>query len=203
MSNLRLFKATELSSMPKGQDSLTGYVYAVEFGNLVKIGSTKSPRQRIGSLKTAAKYAGVELGKGLLTIPHQNYLENEKAIHRKTPGRVDGTELFNTTLSTVKSSMKNLRFDLISESQRDNIARSNRETAEAMAAYWTKSFNGESDVALEKIIEAQNVNLQYVLESLFNLIPPFLNKCESEEDGISWINKIVSLADTIRNAEVL
>ena len=60
-----------------------GYVYLIEYGQHVKIGSTKRPARRMKQLNSiAVNYAGLTIGKIVISRPHTNFTENESQLHR-------------------------------------------------------------------------------------------------------------------------
>lgn len=78
-----------------------GVVYAVEYGDKLKIGCSQKPYSRIRSLKKWAEgYGGISFGRVCVSAPHTNYREMEKFFHKLfSPKRVKDTELFSITLN--------------------------------------------------------------------------------------------------------
>lgn len=74
-----------------------GYVYVMETGLNVKIGSTSKPFQRFSTLKrTLSNYGNNPIGRIALSSPHLNFRENEFWLHEcMNGGRVPNTELFS------------------------------------------------------------------------------------------------------------
>ena len=72
---------------------------------MVKIGSTKNPYQRLLALKrTAENYGSDKLGRIALSVPHTNYRDNEKTLHKFFSNcRKPYTELFNMEFEDVIS----------------------------------------------------------------------------------------------------
>lgn len=90
-----------------------GYVYALEYDNKIKIGKTKNIFQRMKTIKTyAEKYADIETGVFLYSLPHVNYHENEKILHDYFKDyRIEGTELFNLSILDFTKMVPKLNFD--------------------------------------------------------------------------------------------
>nr|DAW77786.1 MAG TPA: hypothetical protein [Caudoviricetes sp.] len=86
-----------------------GFFYILEWDNYIKIGCTSNPYQRIITLKhQAEKYGNVIIGRYVLSVPHTNYQENEKLLHKKFDSyRIKGTELFSLNLDIVVKNIPN------------------------------------------------------------------------------------------------
>lgn len=85
MNELQIFdnedfaKIKEIENSNKGK--YTGFFYVLEYGDFVKIGSTKNPYQRLMALKrNAVNYGNLKIGRLAISIPHTNYVENEKHL---------------------------------------------------------------------------------------------------------------------------
>lgn len=77
-----------------------GFVYAVEYGGMIKIGCTRNPRSRLVSLKgNAEKYGGIPLGRVCLIGPiYRHYIAERVAHEMFSESRKSGTELFDVPL---------------------------------------------------------------------------------------------------------
>lgn len=102
------------------QDTYMGVVYALKYGNMVKIGSSKHPYKRFIALKSQAeKYGNIKVGDIAISGLHTNFRENEKIAHHKFQKfRKEGTELFNIDFETVKDYLNTL--ELLDETIRIN-----------------------------------------------------------------------------------
>lgn len=102
------------------QDTYMGVVYALKYGNMVKIGSSKHPYKRFIALKSQAeKYGNIKVGDIAISGLHTNFRENEKVAHHKFQKfRREGTELFYIDFETVKNYLNTL--DLLDETIRIN-----------------------------------------------------------------------------------
>lgn len=89
----------ELKPLGKlNKDSLWfGHFYVVEFGDMVKIGSTNNPYNRyMAFVREGEKYGKTKIGRFAVSPRHTNYRENEKALHKiHADKRKEGTELFD------------------------------------------------------------------------------------------------------------
>ena len=92
----------------RNKDKYTGFFYILEYGKFVKIGSTKNPYQRLMALKrNAVNYGEWKIGKIAISIPHTNYVENEKKLHEHFKSkRKQGSELFDCMFEDVLNSVK-------------------------------------------------------------------------------------------------
>lgn len=109
VNELHIFNNEEFGDiriLEKGnKDKYTGFFYILEWNNIVKIGSTKNPYQRVLALKrTAEKYGSDKLGRIALSIPHTNYRDNERILHKFFSNcRKPDAELFNMEFEEVIS----------------------------------------------------------------------------------------------------
>lgn len=103
-SNIHTLKGIDLLA----QDTYMGVVYALKYGNMIKIGSSKHPYKRFISLKSQAeKYGNVKVGDIAISGLHTNFRENEKVTHHKFQKfRREGTELFDIDFETAKKTPK-------------------------------------------------------------------------------------------------
>lgn len=112
MDNLQIFSNSEFGKIKeiekRNKDKYTGFFYILEYGKFVKIGSTKNPYQRLMALKrNAVNYGEWEIGKVAISIPHTNYVENEKKLHEHFKSkRKQGSELFDCRFDDVLNSVK-------------------------------------------------------------------------------------------------
>lgn len=96
-----------------------GYVYFIEYGDYIKIGSSKQPITRIKSLcSNALRYHDLKIGKIAITYPHTNYKENENILHQHfLKKQKEKTELFNITLYEAIKSIKTIPLVFKDDSQ--------------------------------------------------------------------------------------
>ena len=101
MNELMIFQNPEFGEIRTIESSLKdtylGVVYAIEYGDKLKIGYSTKPYTRIMVLKrNAEKYGNMVLGRVCISSPHTNYREIESFLHgRFADSRNEGTELFD------------------------------------------------------------------------------------------------------------
>lgn len=115
MNEIKIFENPEfgkVKDIEKGLMDYFGIVYLLEYGDSLKIGSSKVPYQRLMQLKrNATNYDDTKLGRVAITRPHTNYRENEKRLHSLFESkRKSKTELFDLKLDDVLLNMN--EFDL-------------------------------------------------------------------------------------------
>lgn len=109
MNELQIFNNEEFGEVrvleKENKGKHTGFFYILEWNNMVKIGSTKNPHQRVLALKrTAENYGSDKLGRIALSIPHTNYRDNERILHKLfSSSRKPDTELFNIEFEEIIS----------------------------------------------------------------------------------------------------
>lgn len=88
-----------------------GYVYIIEFGDLIKIGKTINPKSRMVVLNSIAKnYGNQEVKRIFVSKQHVNYAKNELILHAHFKSfRVKG-ELFKLNLDNIMNSLPKLKF---------------------------------------------------------------------------------------------
>ena len=107
MNDLQIFNNEEFGEVwnveKENKGTYLGFFYVLEYGDLLKIGSTKNPYQRLLALKReATSYNNRAIGRFALSKPHTNYTENEKNLHKAFASyRKLGTELFNISFDEV------------------------------------------------------------------------------------------------------
>ncbi|MBT9132088.1 MAG: hypothetical protein DDT33_00598 [Firmicutes bacterium] len=74
LNNLQVFRNTEFGELPqKEANSFLGRVYAMEYGDFLKIGSSRCLKARIRALSKQCEYAGRQVGEVVFTSSHTNY----------------------------------------------------------------------------------------------------------------------------------
>lgn len=75
---------------------ITGYLYLVQIGGLIKIGKSINPFSRFHNLSvTIENYGGNKIGLCAISEEHENYTKNEKLLHCFFANdRIPRTELF-------------------------------------------------------------------------------------------------------------
>lgn len=90
-----------------------GIVYAIEYGNKIKIGHSINPKRRLQNLKhQAEKYSGVKSNNYALSCVMTNYTDVECYLHRYfSDVRVRGTELFNISLEKFLNTLPEIKVE--------------------------------------------------------------------------------------------
>lgn len=107
------FVAKDVIHLPKnGRTGWHGYVYAIEYGNSIKIGRATNLQQRIKAIiSNAENYSKVNVGRIVFSIPHTNHKENELLLHKAFQEKRQGrSELFNLTLDEFIGQIPMLEF---------------------------------------------------------------------------------------------
>ena len=93
-----------------GREKSIGVIYAVEYGDLVKIGCTRNPKIRLFALKSQCeKYSNKRFGRVLISEFHCGYSGTEHELHAAfSPKRITDTELFTVTLEEVQKAIKQM-----------------------------------------------------------------------------------------------
>jgi len=112
-----IFKELEdIAKLEKPQSIFCGYVYAIEYGENLKIGYTQNPKQRVIALRGQAKlYADKNIGWMALSPPHTNFMENEKFLHQHFAEKRLSGELFSLTFKQFINQCPDLEFQDLSE----------------------------------------------------------------------------------------
>ena len=108
---LQIYKNAEFGPLKEIEKSRSsdyiGFFYILEWGDAVKIGSTKNPYRRLLALKRQAeRYGNTAVGDLALSQGHTNYWGNELTLHRHFSDYQRGnTELFAISLQQVLNEM--------------------------------------------------------------------------------------------------
>ena len=95
-----MFETTTKVIKIKRDDWSLGFVYVVEYGDMVKIGITCDPYDRFTSVYNPAKKLGLKPGRVFISPAHRQYLKTERALHRHfAECRIPNTELFRIRFS--------------------------------------------------------------------------------------------------------
>lgn len=128
MGSFEIFDREEIDKIKELEKQLQrhcGIVYAIEYGEKVKIGSTTRPYERIRTVaRDIEGYANTKIGRVLVSSLHTNYRENEYFLHGKFSSfRIRNTESFNIKLEDVMDVFNKEQLDFKNESRKidDNI----------------------------------------------------------------------------------
>lgn len=117
-------------------DEFQGFVYLMEFGDFLKVGSTKKPKARFRTLKSQARYGNQHIGRVALTCFHQNYRENEYILHSKLNKRIPNTELFDCTFEEGLNLLSTLKYKQLTKKEIEQCKRGNQAKMAAMINYF-------------------------------------------------------------------
>lgn len=139
ISNVKIFENNIIDNLKQIEDMVTnrymGFIYILEWDDMVKIGCTTKPCQRFVALKNQAeKYGNVQLGKVAISKEHTNYKKNELKLHQYfREYRVNGTELFKTSMEQVISEIPKCT-EFLNESK--SIEENNKLIADCVSNYF-------------------------------------------------------------------
>ena len=163
-----------------------GYVYAVEFGNVVKIGFTTDFEKRIKSLKLTLRYRNEKekIGKTYCSNEMHYATRAEAFLHKRFKNRrIEGTELFRITFEAAKKAIKEVeQLKLYSDEDWERHLEAERTREE----WWNSIFidNGESKLATQKeMAKAFGVDVSVVTKHIKDV----LKSGELQEDTVCTI----------------
>lgn len=124
-----------------------GCVYAVEFGNVVKIGFTTDFEKRIKSLKQTLRYRNEKkkIGKMYCSNEMRYARRAEAFLHKRFKGmRIEGTELFRITFEEAEKAIKEVeQLKLYSDDDRERHLEAERKCEKIFNSIFID--NGESE----------------------------------------------------------
>lgn len=111
MNELTIFEKEEYSKLKifdKNRKDYIGFFYIMEYGDMVKIGSTIKPYQRFQQLKRqAVNYSDMSIGRIAISQGHTNYRKNESELHKLfSKERKENSELFDISFNEVIDAVK-------------------------------------------------------------------------------------------------
>ena len=150
-----------------------GCIYAVEFGNVVKIGYTTDFENRIKSLKLTLRYRNEneKIGKTYCSNEMRYARRAEAFLHKKFKDRrIEGTELFRITFEEAEKAIKKVeRLKLYSDDDRERHLEEERKSEEMFNSIFID--NGESEWATQKeMAKAFGVNVQTVSRRINDIL---------------------------------
>ena len=148
-----------------------GCVYAVEFGNVVKIGFTTNFEKRIKSLKQALRYRNEKrkIGKTYCSNEMHYATRAEAFLHEKFKDRrIEHTELFRITFEEAEKAIKEVE-QLKLHSDEDwerhlEAERKNKKWCNSLDEYYERAKKSEesyNEALKERIKLADDVNKEY------------------------------------------
>ena len=139
ISNVKIFENNIVDNLKQIEDMITnryvGFIYILEWDDMVKIGCTTKPCQRFVALKNQAeKYGNVQLGRVAISKEHTNYKKNELKLHQYFQEyRINGTELFKTSMEQIISEIPNCA-EFLNESK--SIEENNKLIVDCVSNYF-------------------------------------------------------------------
>lgn len=143
MNELQIFDNAEFGEVrtieKENKDKYTRFFYILEWDNLVKIGSTKKPYQRVMSLKRSAEtYGKSKLGRVAFSKPHTNYESNERLLHKRfSDFRKKGSELFSISFDEV---ITNIPKDIVYLDESEKIDKKAEDFVNGMKSFILGGF---------------------------------------------------------------
>ena len=188
MNEITLFKSPEEMEKQKSnqiiwrvsnKQTFMGYVYAVEFGDHVKIGCTQCPVSRIRTLVAIAKnYCFTDVRRIAFTLPHTNFLKNEKYLHSVFANkRIENGELFDNDFESAIDALLDLELKNDSNMLEERIEIAKRSLASVIFGVEETEELKEEQVNMDTILESltelyeENKALRVELESLIPNAP--------------------------------
>ena len=164
-----------------------GFVYAVEFGEYVKIGSSKNIKDRIKSLRSmCTKYCGKTLGRAYISEPHINYIENERLLHEVFSGVcVRGSELFDISIEDVVKQIDSM--DLVnSESDYEKFGKQDVESSEHLETWYMATFGVNHQKQIAEAI-SEIINCDMFKDELKKQMMPIIQEFDTHISNIENI----------------
>ena len=105
--------ANNFNEFPLSEARNQGFVYALEFGEKIKIGRSKNLAKRIKTLQlNASNCSAISPGRVAFSMSHSNYTKNEAVLHSFFKDKRRGkSELFNLCLDDFIQSVPVLAFE--------------------------------------------------------------------------------------------
>lgn len=175
-----------------------GYVYAIEYGDYIKIGSTRGPHLRIKKLSHIARdYHQSTIGSIIVSKEHTNYRKNERQLHSFfNKYRLNNSELFAIQINDVIEYLLQDELLYLDESQK--MEERNETIYKGMKAFVTKSHSqSNSQYNYVKFIADIILTYQFLSESagsLMDLCDSLIQQGEYVPDILK--NKIYEMALT-------
>lgn len=157
--NIRYFSMVnmeEVAEIERSKSSpFNGFVYAMEYGEKVKIGCSKRPYSRISELSSWAKrYGEIDIGKICLSCEHKNYKEVEAFFHGVfSEKRVLRTELFDIDLHSFMLKAEKYGDLLIKNDPPQNSEIHQYDFYSFLDFLFKESYEREQDKAMSEWIE--------------------------------------------------
>lgn len=141
-----------------------GWVYALEYGDMVKIGCSSKPSKRYAHLvHNGEDYAGLKMEKLAISNACVNFRQLEATLHNKFARfRKEGTELFNVPFDDIIKAFYDLAYDVNFVEADRRFNERNKKGTELLKRTIGKTYDTKS---IANIID-QLVNLTSELSNL-------------------------------------
>ena len=145
-----------------------GYVYAVKFGNVVKIGFTTDFEKRIKSLKQTFRYRNEKrkIGKTYCSNEMHYATRAEAFLHERFKDRrIEGTELFRITFEEAEKAIKEVeQLKLYSDDEWERHLEDERTSEE----WWNslKEYSERAEKSEESYYEALKEHIELLKERI-------------------------------------
>ena len=108
-----VLRSDDFSKFPMPDAENQGFVYALEYGEYIKIGQSRNLAKRMKSLiSQAKKYSLTDTGRVAYTESHSNYSKNEAFLHSVFKDkRLENGELFAMNLEYFAMYLPNLSYE--------------------------------------------------------------------------------------------
>ena len=130
----------ELKAIENNTPNHFGYVYFIEYGDLIKIGYSKAPYKRLITLKRQGEgYSDKKIGRIALTPMCTNYVKIEMELHELFKDkRKDNTELFEISFYDAVTQTMGFNLSYLDESK--EIEKHMEESFQFLKAFVTGGF---------------------------------------------------------------
>ena len=119
MSDIQIFNYNDIDGIEATERKYAdirckGWVYALEYGEMVKIGCSSNPSQRYKQLiHNGVDYAGLNMKRFVLSRACVNFRQLEAELHNTfAPFRKNGTELFRVSFNEIVNALFDLPYKI-------------------------------------------------------------------------------------------
>lgn len=132
-----------------------GVVYAVEFGENVKVGCTTDIHKRMANLENLANnYALSKLGRIAITGYCCNRYECEAEAHAKLAEyRIGNSEMFNVSFETAVDALSGLHLHVMTKQEHEELEARSQEFANALKDHFEFGNNMRSEMVIAGLIQ--------------------------------------------------
>ena len=155
IKNWKITNADNYLGFPSPDEEKQGFVYALEYGDCVKIGRTQNLSERIHTLVYQAEnYSRVIAKHVAYSISHSNYVSNENELHKFFKSKQVGKgELFAVSFEDFLKTVPKLKFEKIHYLE-------NTRYLEFLDWYFKDLFEETTGLPYELFLEYENAETQ-------------------------------------------